>query len=73
MQYLTKYYEQCQKHGRSPGHFIFTLKDNLDFNYNVIIYIMYIESKRVLYLIDEPTRFQAGQWLNNVSAQHVWD
>ena len=73
LQYLTRYCEQCQKHGRSPGRFTFTLKDDLDFNYNVIIDIMYIGGKPVLHLVDEATRFQAGRWLKNVSAQHVWD
>ena len=73
LQYLTKYCEQCQKHGRSPGRFTFTLKDDLDFNYNVIIDIMYIGGKPVLHLVDEATRFQAGQWLKNVLAQYIWD
>ena len=73
LQYLTKYCEQYQKHGRSPGHFAFTLKDDLDFNYNIIIDIIYIEGKPVLHLVDEATRFQAGRWLKNVSAQQVWD
>ena len=73
LQYLTKYCEQCQKHGRSPGRFAFTLKDDLDFNYNVIIDIMFIGGKPVLHLVDEATHFQAGRWLKNVSAQHVWD
>ena len=27
----------------------------------------------MLYLIDKIIRFQAGRWLKNVSAQHVWD
>ena len=73
LRYLTKYCEQCQKHGCSPDRFTFTLKDDLDFNYNVIIDIMYIRSKPVLHLVDEATCFQARRWLKNVSAQYVWD
>ena len=42
LQYLTKYYEQCQKQVLSPNRFAFTLKDDLDFNYNVIVDIIYI-------------------------------
>lgn len=30
---------------------------------------MYIEGKPVLHLVDEATRFQAGHWLKNVSAE----
>ena len=37
---------------------MFTFKDNLDFNYNVIIDIIYIEGKLILYLIDKITRFE---------------
>ena len=72
LQYLIKYCEQCQKHGRSPGRFTFTLKEDLDFNYNVIEDIMYIEGKPVLQLVDKALRFQAGRWLKNISAEHVW-
>ncbi len=57
LQYLTQYCEQCQKHGRSPGCFTFTLKDDLDFNYKVIIEIMYIGGKPILHIVDEATRF----------------
>ena len=71
LQYLTRYYEQCQKHDQLPGHFTFTLKDILNFNYNVIIDIIYIRGKPVLHLIDKTTRFQAGQWLKNVLAQYI--
>lgn len=56
-----KYYEQCQKHSQLPKRFVFTLKDDLNFNYNVIIDIMYIGGKLVLYLVDETIRFEAGQ------------
>ena len=34
---------------------------------------MYIEGKPVLHLVDDATRFQAGRWLKNVSAQQIWD
>ena len=73
LQHFTKYCDQCQKYGRSSGRFMFTFKDDLDFNYNIIIDIMYIGGKLVLHLVDEAIRFQTGQWLKNVSAQHVWD
>ena len=57
LQYLTKYCEQCQKYSQLPGRFGFTLKDDLDFNYNIIVDIMHIEGKPVLHLVDEATRF----------------
>ncbi len=73
LQYLTKYCEQSQKHGRSPGRLTFTLTEDLDFYYNVIVDIMYIDGKPVLHFVDEAPCFQAGQWSRNISAEHVWD
>ncbi len=73
LEYLTKYCEKCQKHGRSPGRFKFNLRDDVNFNYSVIIDIFYINGKPVLHVVDEGTRYQAGQWLQNISATHTWD
>ena len=71
--HLTKYCHYCQKHGRSPGRFRFTLRDDADFNYAIIVDIMYISSNPILHVVDEATRFQAGRWLQNISARHTWD
>lgn len=73
LQHLTKYCEHCQKHGRSPGRFSFSIKEDVEFNFNVIVDIFYIQGKPVLHLVDEATAFQAGRWLQNISAKHVWD
>ena len=73
LEHLTKYCQHCQKHGKSPGRFSFTIKDDVDFNYNIIVDILYIQGKLVLHIVDESTRFQAGRWLKDVSARHVWD
>jgi hypothetical protein len=70
---LTKYYEHCQKYGQSPGRFKFYLKDDVNFNYSIIVDIFYINRKPVLHVVDEGTRYQAGQWLDNISAKHTWD
>jgi hypothetical protein len=55
--HLTKYCSFCQKYGRSPGRFKFTLCKDLDFNYSVYVDIIYINSSPVLYIIDEATRY----------------
>ena len=70
---LTKYCHFCQKHGRSPGRFRFTLKEDITFNYYVIVDIMYISGKPLLYIVDKATRFQTGRWLQDISARHTWD
>jgi hypothetical protein len=71
--YLTKYCSFCQKYGRSPGRFKFTLREDLDFNHSVYVDIIYINGSPVLHIIDEATRYQAARWLQNISAKHTWD
>src|SRR5271155_480832 len=34
---------------------------------------MYISGSPLLHIVDEGTRFQAGRWLQNISAKHTWD
>jgi hypothetical protein len=34
---------------------------------------MYINNTLLLYIVDQATRFQAGRWLQNISAKHTWD
>src|SRR5436305_638081 len=43
LEQIHKFCEFCQKHGRSPGRFMFTLKDDIHFNYALIIDVMYID------------------------------
>ncbi len=65
--YLTKFCHHCQVHEKFSSRFSFTLKDNLKFNYNVIIDILYLKmrfddvNKSILHLVDETTRFQANK------------
>src|ERR1700712_5779597 len=39
---ISKYYSLCQKHGGPPGRFMLTLKDGVEFNFNILVYIMYV-------------------------------
>jgi hypothetical protein len=63
----------CQRHGRSPGRFKFTLHDDVSFNHTIIVDVMYIDGSPILHVADEATRFQAARWLNNMTAQTTWD
>jgi hypothetical protein len=60
---LTKFCTFCQKHEKSPERFKFTLRDdvNMNFNYSVIVDVMYIENSPILHVVDEATRFQAAK------------
>ncbi|KAI0996015.1 hypothetical protein K3495_g12165 [Podosphaera aphanis] len=71
---LNKFCLICQKNGQSPRRFKFSLHDDsIDFNHSIYIDIMYIDSKPVLHVVDEATRFQAARWLTNMSIQSTWD
>jgi hypothetical protein len=71
--HIRKYCHHCQTHGKSPGRFKFTLRDDVDFNHTIIVDIMYIDNKPVLHAVDEATRFNAARWLPNISAKTTWD
>jgi hypothetical protein len=59
---LIRFCAFCQKHSRSSGRFKFTLKDDIiNFNFFIIVDIMYIENSPILHVIDEATRFQAAK------------
>jgi hypothetical protein len=60
---LTKFCTFCQKYAKSPGRFKFTLKDdaNCNFNYSIIVDVMYIENHPILHVVDDATRFQAAK------------
>ena len=73
LEYLTKYCSHCQKHGKSPGRFRFTLQDDVEFNYCIVVDVMYINGAPVLHIVDQATRYQSGRFLKNISAQHTWD
>ena len=55
LEYLTKYYIHCQRHGQSPGRFKFNLWEDIKFNHLIIVDIFYIQGKPVLYVVDKGT------------------
>ncbi len=55
LEHLTRYCKHSQKHGRLPGRCSFTIKDDIEFNYNVVVDIQYIQGKPVLHRVDEAT------------------
>ena len=73
IQRLIKYCHHCQKHDRFFERFSFIIKNDVDFNFHIIVDIFYIERKSMLHFIDETTRFQAGRWLKNIIAKNVWN
>ncbi len=70
---LTKFCTFCQKYAKSSERFKFILKNDVNFNYSIIVDVMYIENHLILHVIDEITRFQVVKWLQNISAKHIWN
>jgi hypothetical protein len=78
IEYLIKYCHHCQIHEKSSDRFNFTLKNDLEFNFNVIVNILYLEiksdvNKSILHVMNETIRFQIDKWLKDITARYVWD
>jgi hypothetical protein len=58
---LIKFCTFCQKYAKSSERFKFTLRNDVNFNYSVIVKVMYVENSLILHVIDEATRFQTAR------------
>ncbi len=58
---LTKFCTFCQKYAKSSERFKFILKNDVNFNYSIIVDVMYIENHLILHVVDEIIRFQAAK------------
>ncbi|KAL4403389.1 hypothetical protein CABS03_15260 [Colletotrichum abscissum] len=72
LEQLTKVCHQCQMNAQSPRRFKFKLRDELNFNWEIVVDIFYLNSRPVIHIIDEATSFQAGQFLRDLQAKTVW-
>jgi len=54
---------------KALGRFKFTLKNDPEFNWLIIIDVMYINNKLVLYVANKATVFQAARFLLNMIAK----
>ena len=58
---LIKYREQCQRHDCFSKRFVFIIKNDVDFNFNLIVDIFYINNKSIFHVIDKTIYFQTNQ------------
>ncbi|KAF1829651.1 hypothetical protein BDW02DRAFT_509477, partial [Decorospora gaudefroyi] len=70
---INKLCHQCQMHSKAPGRFKFTIQDDVDFNSQVIVDVVYIDQKPVLHAVDDATSFQAARFLTDMKATTTWD
>lgn len=74
LELIAKVCHHCQMHSARPARFKFTLHDDCEFNYEVIMDIFYVEgNKPVLHVVDAATAFNAARFLPDVSTKHVWE
>ncbi len=58
-------------HSKFLERFKFTLKDDRNFNYEMIIDVLHIDSKSVLHVVNAVTAFQAARFLRDMSAKTI--
>jgi hypothetical protein len=56
---------------KSPSRFKFSFKDDYEFNYSIIINVIYLDGKLVLYVIDIFMSFQAASFLKDILARNA--
>jgi hypothetical protein len=54
---LTKFCTFCQKYAKFSERFKFILKNDVNFNYSIIVDVMYIDNNLILHVVDDVTRF----------------
>ena len=52
---------------KSPGRFKFTLKDDFEFNYLIVIDVVYLKGDLVLQVVDLAIAFQVARFLEDMS------
>ncbi|KJZ68527.1 hypothetical protein HIM_12082 [Hirsutella minnesotensis 3608] len=70
---ITRMCHHCQINGTSPQRFRFTLKDDREFNFEIIADVVQIGGKPVLHVIDEATAFQGAKFLPSMTARDTWE
>ena len=71
---ITEFCHQCQTNSKAPGRFKFNIRDtDLEFNAEIIVDVMYLETKPVLHVVDSATAFQAARFLRSMSTKTAWE
>lgn len=68
---LTKYCNHCQRHDKLSEKFKFILKNDIDFNYSIVVDIIFIDNASIFYIVDKLIKFQAIKSLSNMTARYV--
>lgn len=69
MELINRFYHYYQIKKNALQRFKFILKNDINFNYKIIVDIIYLDFKPVLYIIDANIAFQITRFLNNILAK----
>ncbi len=71
---INKRCDPCQRITNAPRRFKVTLgSEHIKFNERIQMDLMYIDSKPILHIIDEGTKFSAAQFIPNKEIGTIWD
>ena len=57
---IEKFCHHYQMHEQTFKRFKFTIRNNYDFNYEIFINVIYLNSRPIFYIIDKGTNFNAA-------------
>ena len=66
---INKFCHYYQIKSKAPRRFKLTLKKDIDFNYKIMVNVIYLDRKPIFHVVDAATAFQTGRFLNNMSAK----
>lgn len=70
---IEKFCHYCQAHDLAPQRFKFRLRDDQEFNFEILVDVMYLSGKPVLHVIDSATTFNGARFLPSMSAKDTWE
>ena len=70
---IQKLCHHCQAHDPAPRRFKFSLKDDREFNSEIVVDVMYLSGKPVLHVIDSATTFNGARFLPSMSTKDTWE
>ncbi|EED20844.1 hypothetical protein TSTA_080770 [Talaromyces stipitatus ATCC 10500] len=70
---IERYCHHCQMNRQAPRRFKFMLTNNQEFNFEIVVDVMYLDSEPVLHVVDSATSFQAAKFLKSLSTKDTWE
>lgn len=71
LQAIAQICHHCQMNDAAPRQLKFNLKDNYNFNYKILVDIMYLNNCNILHVVDSFIAFQRARFLPLLSAKEI--